>query len=100
MFVTAPIFHDGELIGWADGVGHDEGLVRVPTTMIKEGDALTVLVQGVSPENWKGPQHSTWHLTKAALGVYLFTYFYRGLPPNVGLFDPITVLVEGPSVAN
>jgi acetophenone carboxylase len=83
-----------------DGVGNDEGLVRVPTTAIKEGDALTVLVQGVSPENWKGPQHSTWHLTKAALGVYLFTYFYRGLPPNVGLFDPITVLVEGPSVAN
>ena len=24
----------------------------------------------------------------------------RGLPPNIGLFDPITILVEGPSVAN
>jgi hypothetical protein len=37
---------------------------------------------------------------KASMGVYLFTYFFRGLAPNIGLFDPITVLVEGPSVAN
>lgn len=83
-----------------DGVGNDSGLVRVPTTVIKEGDSLTVLVQGVSPENNKGPQHSTWHLMKASMGVYLFTYFFRGLPANVGLFDPIEVLVEGPSIAN
>jgi len=83
-----------------DGVGNASGLVRVPTTIIKEGDSLTVLVQGVSPENNQGPQHSTWHLMKASMSVYLFTYFFRGLPANMGLFDPIEVLVEGPSVAN
>jgi acetophenone carboxylase len=83
-----------------DGVGTDEGLVRLPTTVIKQGDELIVINQGVSPENGKGPQHCTWHLMKASMGVYLFTYFFRGLAPNIGLFDPITVLVEGPSVAN
>jgi len=83
-----------------DGVGTDEGLVRLPTTIIKEDDELILINQGVSPENHRGPQHCTWHLMKASMGVYLFTYFFRGLPPNIGLFDPITVLVEGPSVAN
>ena len=83
-----------------DTVGADAGLVRLPTTVIKEEESLTVVVQGVSPENQRGPMHCTWHLMKAAMGVYLFTYFYRGLPPNMGLFEPITVLVEGPSVAN
>ncbi|MCL6562952.1 MAG: hydantoinase B/oxoprolinase family protein [Firmicutes bacterium] len=83
-----------------DGVGTDEGLVRVPTTVIKEEDHMTVLVQGVSPENFKGPQHSTWHLVKASTGVYLFTYFFRGLAPNIGLLEPVEFLVEGPSIAN
>jgi N-methylhydantoinase B/oxoprolinase/acetone carboxylase alpha subunit len=83
-----------------DGVGTASGLVRLPTTVVKEGDHMTVLVQGASPENWAGPQHSTWHLMRAAMGVYLFTYFFRGLPPNIGCFDPIEVLVEGPSIAN
>jgi acetone carboxylase, alpha subunit len=83
-----------------DGVGTDDGLVRLPTTLVKHGDELLVINQGVSPENGMGPQHCTWHLMKASMGVYLFTYFFRGLPPNIGLFDPITVLVEGPSVAN
>jgi acetophenone carboxylase len=44
--------------------------------------------------------HCTWHLMKASLGVYLFTYFFRGLPPNIGLLEPLTMLIEGPSVAN
>ena len=83
-----------------DSVGAAAGLVRLPTTVVKEGDQMTVLVQGASPENWAGPQHSTWHLMRAAMGVYLFTYFFRGLPPNIGCFDPIEVLVEGPSIAN
>ncbi|MBI4492296.1 MAG: hydantoinase B/oxoprolinase family protein [Chloroflexi bacterium] len=83
-----------------DTVGTEPGLVRLPTTVIKEGDEIVLLVQGASPENGRGPMHCTWHLMKAAMGVYLFTYFFRGLPPNIGLFDPITVLVEGPSVAN
>jgi len=83
-----------------DTVGLEPGLVRVPTTAIKEGERLTILIQGVSPENWRGPMHATWHLMRAAMGVYLFTYLFRGLPPNIGLFEPIEVLVEGPSVAN
>jgi acetophenone carboxylase len=83
-----------------DTVGLEPGLVRVPTTAIKEGEQLTMLVQGVSPENRRGPMHATWHLVRAAMGVYLFTYLFRGLPPNIGLFEPIEVLVEGPSVAN
>jgi acetophenone carboxylase len=37
---------------------------------------------------------------RAAMGVYLFTYFFRGLSPNIGCFDPIEVLIEGPSIAN
>ena len=83
-----------------DTVGTDRGIVRIPTTVVKEGEEMTVLVQGVSPPNGMGPIHGTWHLVKASQAVYLFAYFFGGLPPNVGLFEPITFLVEGPSVAN
>lgn len=83
-----------------DELGTELGLTRIPTTVIKEGDEMTVLVQSVSPENFRGPLHCTWHLARAAMGVYLFSYFFRGLPPNMGLLQPIRVLVEGPSIAN
>ncbi len=83
-----------------DELGTAEGLTRIPTTVFKEGDTLTVLVQSVSPENGKGPMHATWHLIRGSLGVYLFSYFFRGLQPNAGLLQPVKVLVEGPSIAN
>lgn len=83
-----------------DDMGTVEGLTRIPTVAFKEGDQLTVLVQGVSPENFQGPMHATWHLVRAALGVYLFSYFFRGMMPNAGLLEPVKVLVEGPSIAN
>jgi N-methylhydantoinase B/oxoprolinase/acetone carboxylase alpha subunit len=83
-----------------DDMGTVEGLTRIPTIAFKEGDQLTVLVQGVSPENHCGPMHATWHLVRAAMGVYLFSYFFRGLLPNAGLLQPVKVLVEGPSIAN
>ena len=54
------------------------GLTRVPVTVFKEDDELIVLVQGVSPENIDGPFNSSWHLTRAATAVYLFSYFFRG----------------------
>ena len=76
------------------------GLTRIPVTVFKEGDAMTVLLQGVSPENGKGPYHCTWHLSRAATAVYLFSYFFRGLAPNAGLLEPITYYVEGPSIMN
>jgi N-methylhydantoinase B/oxoprolinase/acetone carboxylase alpha subunit len=83
-----------------DTIGSEKGLVRVPTTVVKEGGEMTILVQGVSPPNGMGPVHATWHLVRAAQAVYLFAYFFRGLMPNVGLFEPLTFLIEGPSVAN
>lgn len=83
-----------------DDIGGKLGLTRIPVTLIKEADELTILVQGVSPENALGPMHATWHLVRAATAVYLFSYFYRGLPPNAGLLQPVRYLVEGPSIAN
>jgi len=83
-----------------DTLGTVEGLARVPTTVIKKGDEMTILVQGVSPPNNVGPIHATWHLTRASTAVYLFAYFFLGLPANVGLFEPLTFLIEGPSMAN
>ena len=76
------------------------GLTRIPVTVFKEGDEMTVLLQGVSPENAKGPYHATWHLSRAATAVYLFSYFFRGIAPNAGLLEPITYYVEGPSIMN
>ncbi len=94
--------HDGAYrsILFNDTVGGDEGLTRIPCTVIKEDDHLTVVVQGVSPENRKGPMHATWHLMRASLAVYLFSYLFRGIPPNAGLLEPIHCLFEGPSIAN
>jgi len=83
-----------------DDLGGELGLTRIPVTLIKEDDGLTVLVQGASPENRLGPMHATWHLVRAATAVYLFSYFYRGLAPNAGLLQPVRYLIEGPSIAN
>jgi acetophenone carboxylase len=83
-----------------DDIGGALGLTRIPVTLFKEDDSLTVLVQGVSPENRLGPMHATWHLVRAATAVYLFSYFFRGLPPNAGLLETCRYLVEGPSIAN
>ena len=77
------------------------GLTRVPLTVFKEKDELTVLVQGVSPENIDGPFNSSWHLTRAATAVYLFSYMFRGLlPANAGLLEPVRYYIEGPSMMN
>ena len=77
------------------------GLTRVPVTVFKEDDELTVLVQGVSPEAPDGPYNSSWHLTRAATAVYLFSYFFRGLmPANAGMLEPVRYLIEGPSLMN
>jgi acetophenone carboxylase len=89
----AVIFND-------DDMGGSLGLTRIPVTIFKEDDELTVLVQGASPENRLGPMHATWHLVRAATAVYFFSYFFRGLAPNAGLLQPIKYLVEGPSIAN
>lgn len=83
-----------------DEAGIDTGLTRLPITVIKEGDEMTVLAQGISPSNHAGPMQTTWHLVRAATAVYLFSYFFRGLPRNAGLLDPVKVLIEGPSIAN
>ncbi len=77
------------------------GLTRVPVTVFKEDDELVILVQGVSPEIAAGPFNSSWHLTRAATAVYLFSYFFRGLlPANAGLLEPVTYYIEGPSLMN
>lgn len=77
------------------------GLTRVPVTVFKEDDELAVVLQGVSPETGDGPFNSSWHLTRAATAVYLFSYFFRGLmPANAGLLEPIKYYVEGPSIMN
>ena len=83
-----------------DSVGTRAGLVRIPTVMIKEDDELIVLLAGVSPENGQGPMHTLWHLARAGSAVYLFTGLFHGIPPNIGVFEPITVLAEGPSIVN
>src|SRR5262249_32921159 len=83
-----------------DNLGNELGLSRIPTTVVKEGDEITVVVSGVSPQAPCGPMNATWHLVRSALGVYLFSYFFRGLPPNAGLLAPIKVLSEGPTIAN
>ena len=77
------------------------GLSRIPVTVIKEGDELAVVVQGVSPESVDSPFNSSWHLSRAATAVYLFSYFFRGLmPANAGLLEPVSYYVEGPSLMN
>ena len=77
------------------------GLTRVPLVAVKEDDRLAVVLQGVSPENHEGPFNSSWHLTRAATAVYLFSYFFRGLlPANAGLLEPVSYYVEGPSMMN
>ena len=53
-----------------DTIGAEKGLVRIPVTVIKEGGEMTILVQGVSPPNGKGPVHATWHLVRASQAVY------------------------------
>ena len=95
-------FNDGifRAVLFNDDLGTEAALTRVPVTAFKEDDEVTILVQGASPENGRGPFHCTWHLMRASLAVYLFSHLFRGLPPNAGLLQPVRVLAEGPSIAN
>ncbi|HLB12188.1 MAG TPA: hydantoinase B/oxoprolinase family protein [Dehalococcoidia bacterium] len=86
-------------VAFLDTVGVEEGLLRVPVTLIKRDDRLVIDVSGASPEAGVGPFHSRWHLIRAGSAMVLLPYVYRGLPWSIGLFDPVD-LIDPPSFLN
>ena len=94
-------FNDGTYRStvFLDTIGIDDGLIRIPVTLHKRDDQLTVDLTGASPEPGIGPFHLRWHLARAASAAALFPTIFRGLRWSIGLFEPITLTCP-PSILN
>lgn len=82
-----------------DTIGIDDGLVRLPVEIHKQGEELVIDLAGASPEPGIGPFHLRWHLARAASAAALFPTVFRGLRWSIGLFDPVK-LTAPPSIVN
>lgn len=94
-------FHDGiyRSVVFLDTIGIDDGLIRMPIELHKQGDELVIDLAGASPEPRIGPFHLRWHLARAASAAALFPTVFRGLRWSIGLFDPVK-LTAPPSILN
>ena len=82
-----------------DTIGIDDGLIRMPIELHKQGEELIIDLAGASPEPKIGPFHLRWHLARAASAAALFPTVFRGLRWSIGLFDPVK-LTAPPSILN
>ena len=94
-------FNDGvyRSVVFLDTIGIDDGLIRLPVELHKQGDELVIDMTGASPEPGTGPFHLRWRLARAASAAALFPTVFRGLRWSIGLFDPIK-LTAPPSIVN
>ena len=79
-----------------DDIGGRLGLTRIPVTLFKEDDSLTLLVQGVSPENRLGPMHATWHLVpRGDGGLSVSPTSFAASRPMPGCWRPAAIWWRG-----
>ena len=79
--------------GFLDTYGPAEALMRVPCTLIKEGQSLIVDFTGASPQ-FQGPFNAFEHVVYAHLVCMLFQYFFSDLPGSAGTLVPFEVRCE------
>jgi acetophenone carboxylase len=79
--------------GFLDTYGPAEALLRVPCTLIKDGERLIVDFTGAS-QQLPGPFNAFEHIVYAHLVCMLFQYFFSDLPGSAGTLEPFEVRCE------
>ncbi|HLS83028.1 MAG TPA: hydantoinase B/oxoprolinase family protein [Steroidobacter sp.] len=76
-----------------DSAGNKQlGLIRLVITLIKQGNTLTVDLNGCSPQAPASAGNTPTHAIRAAINAMLPGYLVPGLPCSSGLFDAVTIV--------
>ncbi|MBI2877809.1 MAG: hydantoinase B/oxoprolinase family protein [Candidatus Tectomicrobia bacterium] len=70
-------------VTFLDSTGREDKLLQLATTLVKQGDQVTVDFHGTSPKV-DSIFNAYRHLAMASLGMYLFGHIFWDLPPNAG----------------
>lgn len=87
---------------WNDGVyrhvvfldttGFEAGLLRVPLSLIKSGDRITIDLSGTSPEH-EGSFQALAASTRAHCAVNLYSFPFHDFPISAGMLEPIDFVI-------
>jgi acetophenone carboxylase len=75
-----------------DTTGADIGLIRVPLTLIKEDDHITIDLSGTSPEH-EGSFQALAASTRAHCAVNLYSFPFHDFPVSAGMLEPIDFVI-------
>ncbi len=77
-------------VTFLDTYGPAEALIRVPCTLIKQGDSMVADFTGASPQ-LPGPYNAFEHIIYAHLTCMLFQYYFSDQPGSSGTLVPFDV---------
>ncbi|MFO1376797.1 MAG: hydantoinase B/oxoprolinase family protein [Steroidobacteraceae bacterium] len=77
-------------VTFLDTYGPGEALIRVPCTLVKQGETMTADFSGASPQ-LPGPYNAFEHIVYAHLTCMLFQYYFSDLPGSSGTLVPFDV---------
>ena len=80
-----------------DTTGFDEGLIRVPLSVVKSGDRVTIDLTGTSPEH-EGSFQALAAATRAHCAVNLYSFPFHDFPISAGMLEPIDFIIPHGSI--
>jgi acetophenone carboxylase len=80
-----------------DTTGFDAGLIRVPLTLVKRDDRITIDFTGTSPEH-EGSFQSLAAGTRAHCAVNLYSFPFHDFPISAGMLEPIDFIIPHGSI--
>ncbi len=75
-----------------DTTGAEPGLIKVPVTLVKKGDHITIDFTGTSPEH-EGSFQALAAATRAHCAVDLYSFPFCDFPVSAGILEPIDFVI-------
>ena len=79
-------------IVFLDTTGFEPGLLRVPLSLVKQGDRITIDLTGTSPEH-EGSFQALAASTRAHCAVNLYSFPFHDFPISAGMLEPIDFVI-------
>jgi acetophenone carboxylase len=86
-------------VAFLDTIGTDEGLIRLPVTLIKEGERMTFDLTHASPQV-PGSYNAFQHMVEAHFASLIFQYFLNDIPASAGCLVPFEFKTTKGSILN
>jgi acetophenone carboxylase len=86
-------------VAFIDTIGSDEGLIRLPVTLIKEGERMIFDLTHASPQV-PGSYNAFQHMVEAHFASCIFQYFLNDVPASAGCLVPFEFKTTKGSVLN